>query len=54
LSPGNKDALQKISGSGRRESEYWDEHLEKEQGYRAALEAWERGDVTTAFNNLNG
>jgi len=52
LNPGNKDALQRISEVDRRESEYRRAHLEKEQGYRAALEAWERGDVTTAFNNL--
>src|SRR5436189_6225000 len=52
LNPGNKDALQRISEVDHRESEYRHEHLEKEQRYRAALEAWERGDVTTAFNNL--
>src|SRR5262245_32968225 len=52
LKPTNTTAIQMLAEVDRRENEYLREHREKEQLYKAALEAWQRGEVSAAFTKL--
>jgi eukaryotic-like serine/threonine-protein kinase len=52
IKPTNTMALQMLSDVDRRENEYAREHREKEELYKAALEAWHRGEISAAMSKL--
>src|SRR5262249_43115105 len=52
LKPTSNTAIQMLAEVDRRENEYLREHREKEQLYKAALESWQRGEVSIALNKL--
>ncbi len=53
LKPDEKRASQLLSEVDRREQEYLKVRKEKEEVYQAALEAWQKGEVSTALNKLD-
>ena len=53
LKPDEKRASQLLSEVDRREQDYLKVRKEKEEVYQAALEAWQRGEVSTALNKLD-
>jgi serine/threonine protein kinase len=52
LNSTNTAAIQMLAEVDRRENEYFREHQEKEELYKAALEAWHRGEVSAALSKL--
>src|SRR5206468_3457833 len=50
--PTNTIAIQMLSDVDRRENEYLREHREKEEHYKAALDAWHHGEVSAALSKL--
>src|SRR5262249_37802201 len=52
LKPTDSIARQMLAEIDRRESEYLREHREKEDLYKEAKAAWERGEVSVAFSKL--
>src|SRR5262249_46809949 len=52
LNSTNTAAIQMLAEEDRREKEYCREHQEKEELYKAALEAWHRGEVSAALSKL--
>ena len=53
LKPDESRASQLLSDVDRREQEYLKVRKEKEDFYQAALEAWQKGEVSTALNKLD-
>ena len=53
LKPDESRAAQLLSEVDRREQEYLKVRKEKEEFYQAALEAWQKGEVSTALNKLD-
>jgi serine/threonine protein kinase/cytochrome c-type biogenesis protein CcmH/NrfG len=53
LKPDEKRASQLLSEVDRREQDYLKVRKEKEEVYQAALEAWQKGEVSTALNKLD-
>jgi len=53
LKPDENRAAQLLSDVDRREQDYLRVRKEKEESYQAALEAWQKGEVSTALNKLD-
>jgi serine/threonine-protein kinase len=53
LKPDESRAAQLLADVDRREQEYLKARKEKEEFYQAALDAWQKGEVSTALNKLD-
>jgi serine/threonine protein kinase len=53
VKPNENRASQLLSEVDRREQEYLKVRKQKEEVYQAALEAWQKGEVSTALNKLD-
>lgn len=52
LKPNDTQALQLLAETGRSEQEFADARAEKHRLYQAAMQAWEKGEVTSALTKL--
>lgn len=53
LQPSNMRALQLLAEVDRREREYVKRREEEEQGYKAALQAWNNGEISSALSKMS-